>query len=74
MKLAMDGTVEDLVFYLECSVSALNAVHAAMDEGSSEPAVFVPALFCVYDYQSSLVRQLRALVRDATWVKEESKG
>ena len=71
MKLAIDDTVEDLTFCLECSVSALNAIHTAMSEGSFTADAFVPALFCIYDYQNSLADQLHALVDGAQVIKEE---
>lgn len=54
MKFKRLADLDDLVFRLECSVTALNAVHVGMAEGP-----FVPAIFCIWDYQADLVKQLR---------------
>ena len=62
MKFKRLADLDDLVFRLECSVTALNAVHTGMAEGAFEPANFVPAIFCIWDYQADLVKQLRQII------------
>ena len=69
MKFKRLADLDDLVFRLECSVTAMNAVHTAMEEGPFEPANFVPAIFCIWDYQVDLVKQLRKII-DAEPVTE----
>lgn len=58
------GRAVDLCSNLKYGINALNAMHTAMVEGSSDPSSFTDGLYCIWDYLSDKVKALDHLLED----------
>lgn len=68
------GGLESVLFELGCGLCALDAIHAAMAEGSNEPGNYVDALYCVHDYLRERERAAKAIVCDIHGSKVTGAG